>query len=236
VPFPTGINLLYDAIRTLIQLCAKWNGQQVLPGWRNHESNRRQVKTLYRKLQKLKHSTSKNEAKKAAKELEIKPACQDYIDLAGFYLNRAQARILVLKNGHNIPEILLADLHTFSQHAERQIDQIRRHAIQGDTIPHDEKVFSLFQPHTEWISQGKAGVPVELGLRFCIMEDSHGFILHSLVCQKTTDDKIAVPMVEATKAPSNATTNGSGFQTKNKNKRPDVFFEKPEGYPEDRCV
>jgi hypothetical protein len=57
------------------------------------------------------------------------------------------------------------------------------------------------------------------------MEDSHGFILHSLVCQKTTDDKIAVPMVEATKAQSNATPNGSGFQTKNKNQRPDVFLK-----------
>jgi hypothetical protein len=38
------------------------------------------------------------------------------------------------------------------------------------------------------------------GLRVSFMEDPHGFILHSLVCQKTTDDKVAVPMVEATKA------------------------------------
>jgi hypothetical protein len=37
----------------------------------------------------------------------------------------------------------------------------------AETIPHEEKVFSLFQPHTEWISKGKAGVPVELGLRVC---------------------------------------------------------------------
>ena len=180
VHYPTDTNLLYDAVRTLIHLCAKWYAQHVLPGWRNHESNRRQFKRQYRKLQKLKHSTSKNEDKKAAKELEIKQAYQDYIDLAGFYLERTQTSIEVLKNDYKIPEILLADLHTFSQHAE--------------------KVFSLFQPHTEWISKGKAGVPVELGLRVCIMEDSHGFILHSMVCQKTTDDKVAVPMVEATKA------------------------------------
>jgi hypothetical protein len=83
-----------------------------LPGWRNHESNRRQVNTLYRKLQKLKHSASKNEAKKAAKELGIKQAYQDYIDLAGFYHERTQASILVLKNDYKIPEIMLADLHT----------------------------------------------------------------------------------------------------------------------------
>jgi hypothetical protein len=30
------------------------------------------------------------------------------------------------------------------------------------------------------------------------MEDSHGFILHSMAMQKTTDDKVAVPMVKVT--------------------------------------
>jgi transposase, IS5 family len=32
-------------------------------------------------------------------------------------------------------------------------------------IPHEDKVFSVYEPHTEWISKGKAGVPVELGLK-----------------------------------------------------------------------
>ena len=143
-------------------------------------------------------ASSNNEAKKAAKELEIKRAYQDYIDLAGIYLERTKASVLILKNDHKIPAIQLAELNLFTLHAERQIDQIKRRGIQGEKIPHAEKVFSLFQSHTEWISKGKAGVPVELGLRVCIMEDSHGFILHSQVMQKTTDDKVAVPMVKAT--------------------------------------
>jgi hypothetical protein len=195
-----------------------------LPGWRQHAHNLRQFKSLYRKLQKLKHSTSKNEAKKAAKELEIKQAYQDYIELAGVYLERTKAGVLILKNDFQIPEIQLSELNLFTLHAERQIDQIRRRGIQGEKIPHAEKVFFLFQSHTEWISKGKAcpepcrraGVPVEPGLRVCIMEDSHGFILHSFVCQKTTDDKVAVPMVEATKAqfPSfNACSFDKGFHS-----------------------
>jgi len=49
-------------------------------------------------------------------------------------------------------------------------------------------------------SKGKAGVPVELGLRVCIMEDRHGFILHRQVMQNTTDGNVAVPMIAATKA------------------------------------
>ena len=216
VHFPTDISLLFDAIRVMIRICVKWDKQHALPGWRQHQHNLRQFKNVYRKLQKLKHSTSKNEDIKATKDLEIKQAYQDYIDLAGFYLVRVKAGILILKTDHKIPEVLFTDLNTFSLHADRQIDQIRRRAIHDEKIPHDEKVFSLFQSHTEWISKGKAGVPVELGLRVCIMEDSHGFILHSMAMQKTTDDKVAVPMVKATKAkfPSfNACSFDKGFHS-----------------------
>ena len=47
-----------------------------------------------------------------------------------------------------------------------------------------KKVFSIFEEHTEWISKGKAGVPQELGLCVCILEDQHGFILHHHVMEK----------------------------------------------------
>ena len=71
--------------------------------------------------------------------------------------------------------------------------------LQGETISHAEKVFSIFQPHTEWIVKGKAGVPMELGLRVCVVEDQHGFILHHQVMEKTTDDRVAVSIVQETK-------------------------------------
>jgi IS5 family transposase len=45
----------------------------------------------------------------------------------------------------------------------------------------------------------KAGVPVELGLRTCVVEDQHGFILHHQVMRKLTDDAIAVSIIEDTK-------------------------------------
>ena len=65
--------------------------------------------------------------------------------------------------------------------------------MQGETIPHQEKVLAIFEPHTEWI--GKAGVPVELGVKVCILEDTMRFILHHEVMEKPTDDQIAVKMV-----------------------------------------
>ena len=67
------------------------------------------------------------------------------------------------------------------------------------------------------ISKGKAGVPVELGIRVCIVEDYHGFILHHKVMQKETDDKIAMSMVEATQAKFpefNACSFDKGFHSK----------------------
>jgi len=57
----------------------------------------------------------------------------------------------------------------------------------------------VFETHTEWISKGKAGVPVELGLRVCVMEDQHRFVLHHRVMEKQTDDQVTVAMVKETK-------------------------------------
>ena len=94
-----------------------------------------------------------------------------------------------------VAQALLEEIDLFLGHAERQIDQIRRRVLLGQTIAHDEKVFSLFEPHTEWIVKGKAGVPVELGLRVAVVEDQYGFIVTHQVMEKTTDDHVAVPLI-----------------------------------------
>ena len=80
-------------------------------------------------------------------------------------------------------------------HAARQIDQVRRRVLEGQVIAHEEKVFSIFESHTEWVSKGKAGVPVELGVKVCILEDQHQFILHHQVMQRQSDDQVCVQMV-----------------------------------------
>ena len=97
-----------------------------------------------------------------------------------------RAKLLI---GCRLPAALLEPLDGWIAHAERQIEQIRRRVLRGERIPHHEKVFSIFQPHTEWISKGKAGVPVELGLRVAVSEDQYGFILHHHVMEKITDDQ-----------------------------------------------
>jgi hypothetical protein len=200
VHFPTDINLLWDAIRKAIQTCATLCDTLSLTEWRQSAYHLRCFKKSYRLIQKLKHSTSQDEAKKLAKQEHIKAAYQTYLDQAEVYVQRACATWQRLHGDHGVPTPLLADLDDYLNHAKRQIDQIQRRVLQDETIPHSEKVFSIFQPHTEWISKGKAGVPVELGLRVCIVEDQYRFILHHQVMEKTTDDQIAVALVEKTQA------------------------------------
>jgi hypothetical protein len=196
VHFPTDINLLWDALRKTIQISAQFCTVYDLTEWRQSRHLLRTIKKNYRFIQKLKHSTSKDEVKRQAKQDEIKEAHRVYIEQAQGFVQRVRATSRLLKNDHGVTSNQLTELEGHLIHAERQINQIRRRVLQGETIPHEEKVFSLFQPHTEWISKGKAGVPVELGLRVCVVEDSYRFILHHQVMEKTTDDQIAVSIVK----------------------------------------
>lgn len=199
VHYPTDINLLFDAMRKTIEECANLSKACKVTTWRQSEYNIGKLKKLHRKIQNLKHSTAKDEEKRKQQDDAVKKAHDDYIELAEYYLERARATRLLLRTEFVHVLIFFGTLDNFISHAERQIDQIRRRVILGEKIPHEEKVFSIFQPHTEWISKGKAGVPVELGLRVCVLEDSMGFILHHRVMENETDDKVAVPMVKETK-------------------------------------
>ena len=155
-------------------------------------------------VQKKKRASGKSEAQKAKFEQAMKQAHQELIELGQHFLNKSEKTLGKIGQSNSCMSIsdlaLIESIHCFMKHADRQIDQIRRRVLQGEVIPHAEKVFSLFQPHTEWIVKGKAGVSVELGLRVCILEDQHQFILHHRVMEKETDDQVAVPMVTQTKA------------------------------------
>jgi hypothetical protein len=196
VHYPTDINLLWDAIRKLIEIIAGLCAEIGITEWRQSAYQLRQFKKLYRQVQRRKHSTAKDPDKRAAKQEDVRAAHRTYLEQAEALLARVrETRVhLVLSQ---FPAALLEEIDLYLSDAERQIDQIRRRVLCGQTIPHEEKVFSLFERHTEWISKGKAGVPVELGLRVAVVEDQYRFILTHEVMQKTTDDQVAVSLVEA---------------------------------------
>ena len=188
VHLPTDINLLYeklvsrhryDAMRKVITLMARWSDEHDLSYWRQHAYNIRQLKRLMRAAQNKKRSKAKSEEQKKKNEALIVKAHQAYLDTASHELNKARDTLATLdQRGYTseVDEQKQREIEGFMQHAIRQIDQTRRRVMLGETIPHAEKVFSIFEPHTEWISKGKAGVPVELGVKVCILEDQHQFI------------------------------------------------------------
>ena len=198
VHYPTDINLLYDAMRKLITLIAELCDQHGASDWRQHTYNVRHVKRLMRTAQNKKRGKSQSTQRQEERDALIVKAHQDYLDVAQTYLNKAGATLAVLaQQGLSSPWdiVMVLQIGGFMDHAARQIDQTRRRVILGEVIPHEQKVFSIFEPHTEWISKGKAGVPVELGIKVCILEDQYQFILHHQVMQQQTDEQVAISMV-----------------------------------------
>ncbi len=201
VHFPTDISLLFDAMRKIIQQVAKLCEHSGLSDWRQYRYNIKHLKRLMRIAQLKKRSKSKQADQQNKKDKAIKDAHQEYLNIAQKYLDKAHASINAIQKADLLkPQDapLVESIEMFTVHADRQVDQIKRRILLDEKIPHEEKVFSVFQPHTEWIVKGKAGVPVELGMKVCVLEDQHQFILHHRVMENETDDKVAVSMVQET--------------------------------------
>jgi IS5 family transposase len=199
VHYPTDINLLLDAMRKVILLIMAVCDDLGVSGWRKGVSNLKKVKKYFRKAQQLKRSTSKDKTKRAKREQLIIDAHMAYVELVESFIDRAKETISSISSTNFMADLRIAEIQKYIAHAERQMDQIRRRVMEGETIAHQEKVFSLFEEHTEWINKGKAGVLQELGLKVCVVKDQFGFLLHHRVMQKEMDEQIAVPIIKETK-------------------------------------
>jgi transposase, IS5 family len=60
-------------------------------------------------------------------------------------------------------EACLSDLVHFRGLGKRVLDQARRRIMDHEKVPNEEKIFSIFEPHTELLKRGKAGKPIEFG-------------------------------------------------------------------------
>jgi IS5 family transposase len=48
--------------------------------------------------------------------------------------------------------------------------------LEGETVPSEEKLYSIFEPHTDLIKRGKARKPVEFGHKVFLAESGQGLI------------------------------------------------------------
>lgn len=194
VHFPTDINLLYDAARKSLQLAQRLACLANLSGWRKSQYWRNQFKSHSRLVGKLFYSNSKQ------KDEKLKQATEAYLRLAcqlSQRLDECFANFTVSEKSSQQArkqEALFEQLNYFKGHLDHQIDLINRRMLDGETIPHGEKVFSLFEPYTEWIQRGKAAKRQELGLKMAIAVEQFGFILSRTIMQKQHDKDLAIPI------------------------------------------
>jgi hypothetical protein len=191
VHFPTDLNLLWDAGRKCVDLIVKYRDQfgYALPGWRKAKDWRRQLKGLERTASQIVDRGGPN------KEARRQRAVRDYL---------AVGRELSVKVCDSLSSLCdqpveLAHweaLEYFQRLLAKHLDLVQRRLLLGETIPAHEKVFSLFEPHTEWIQKGKQRPNVELGHRLLLATDQHQLIQDYEVAEGVADVDRSVPVAD----------------------------------------
>jgi hypothetical protein len=171
VHFPTDLNLLLDAGRKSVDLIEKYRDQRgyELPGWRKLEDWRRRFKAAERQASKVVFGGGKDKAKR------VQTAVAAYVQIGRELSEKLTASLLSLCD----QPVDSADWDTlayFQQMLDKHLDLVDRRLLQEQKIPASEKVYSLFEPHTEWITKGKLHPSVELGHRLLIATDQHHLI------------------------------------------------------------
>jgi transposase, IS5 family len=198
VHFPTDINLLWDALRKSVTLTQRACELRDIAGWRQADYLLRIAKKQMRIIQRIRDKKGEDN------QNELKSATIVYIETAKALFDRVVQTLPQLAGRSVMTEYTIDEIKRFVNYGRVFIDQIQRRCLKGERIPHEEKIFSIFEPHTEWISKGKAGVAQELGLRVCILECSSGFVLHHMVMEQQTDDQVALPIIKEAKKQFNA--------------------------------
>ena len=75
-------------------------------------------------------------------------------------------------------------------------DLVERRVLRGEQIPVGEKVYSLFEPHTEWLYKGKANRRVELGHNILVASDQWGFIVEHQVIERQAGVSLSIPLAD----------------------------------------
>ena len=87
-----------------------------------------------------------------------------------------------------VAEVIAMEMAHYRRLGLRVIDQATRRVLCGEQVPNDEKLFSIFEPHTELLKRGKAGKPIEFGHMMQIQQVPGKFITDYDVFEKKPVD------------------------------------------------
>lgn len=194
VHFPTDLNLLWDSCRKGLDVVKYCSKHYKLKGWRKYKCWRSALKSSFRSTGKACSSKSKN------KGVLIKAEVEEYLRLARGLNEKLTQSQEQLYSSPLFDENLLVTLQGLSYYQEmisKHIDLIERRLLKGEKIPSSEKIYSIFEPHTEWISKGKLNKKVELGHKVLIATDQHHFILHHKIVEGKQDVALTIPLADS---------------------------------------
>jgi len=204
IHFPTDLNLLWDSSRKCLDtiLLLKKAGLK-LAGWG-------QCGRWYGKIRKIYRVCSEIHRKKGGNYHErLSEATRNYLAVSR-ELSRKLEPIgkegaLYIASGAADKRIynLLKALDYYISMLNKHRDLLKRRVLLGEKIPHEEKIFSLFEPHVEWNTKGKANKPIELGHNTLIVTDQYQFILYHEVYEKQVDKQRTIAIGKAVAAAFN---------------------------------
>jgi hypothetical protein len=203
IHYPTESTLMGDGLRKLVPLAAELAAEYGLRGWRQHEHLLGKVHKLVREIGRA------SRAKQRGAE-RLKPGYQRLLELAEDLLARARRllqelafsfdpKVFAWNQVRNAPAPATPQgllLHYVTLTA-KVCDNARRRVLQGETLANDDKVFSLFEPHTELIKRGKQPVPIQFGHNVLVVEDAAGLVVdYRVVGNGVLDQDLVVPVMK----------------------------------------
>jgi IS5 family transposase len=190
VHFPTDLNLLWDSGRKCVDWVEDYRaGGHALPGWRKAKDWRRQLKNLQRSTSQIVYRGGPN------KEARVKKAVREYLAVGQEISNKVQQSLLELCD-LSVESTRWERLEYFHRMLDKHLDLVARRLLNEETIPQAEKVFSIFEPHTEWIQKGKQRPNVELGHKLLIATDQNQLIQDYRVLMQEAEVDQSIPVAD----------------------------------------
>ena len=135
VNYPIDANLLWDSLRYLARSVAGRCKEFGLGGWRQNKHLTDKVRKAFNQVR-----TAKQRDKKGDR-------VAGYLEMATEIVERAEGSVEQLEKAGEAAGNL-NEINGYLGHAKRQMDQVERCLVLGETILHGEKVFSIFLDYT----------------------------------------------------------------------------------------
>jgi hypothetical protein len=186
IHYPTESSLIVDGLRKTIELCVALSQDFALTGWRQHEHLLKKVKQTARRISRI--STRKG----AKYQQRLAQQYRRLLARAGQILTRAKAMCQSLEEEYHLDLVTvsrIAEIKVFIERTEHVCGTARRRVLQGECVPNEDKLFSIFEPHTQLYKRGKAGQPLQFGRLVLVYEDAAGFITHHHIMARDAGDQ-----------------------------------------------